>query len=68
MLIIWSALLGVLFFLGLVVVTLLFGVAANRAEKEIIERTEADRRAGLTGDITSDPSHPIHRRYIETEA
>jgi hypothetical protein len=44
MLIIWSALLGVLFFLGMVVVTLLFGVAANRAEKEIIERTEAERR------------------------
>lgn len=68
MLIIWSALLGVLIFLGIVVVTLLFGVAANHAEKEIIARTEAERRAGLTGDITSDPSHPIHRRYIEAEA
>jgi ABC-type phosphonate transport system ATPase subunit len=65
MLIIWSALLGVLLFLGIVVVTLLFGVAANKAEKEIIERTEAEQRAGLTGDITSDPAHPIHRRYVE---
>ncbi|HVG61689.1 MAG TPA: hypothetical protein VNA24_24220 [Hyalangium sp.] len=68
MLIVWSALLGVLIFLGIVVVTLLFGVAANKAEKEIIERTEAEHRAGLTGDITSDPTHPIHRRYIEAEA
>jgi hypothetical protein len=65
MLVIWSALLGVLIFLGIVVVTLLFGVAANKAEKEILERTEAERRAGLTGDITSEPSHPIHDRYVE---
>lgn len=65
MLIIWSALLGVLIFLGIVVVTLLFGVAANKAEKEAIARTEAEHRAGLTGDITSEPSHPIHRPYVE---
>jgi hypothetical protein len=65
MLVVWSALLGVFIFLGIVLVTLLFGAAGNKAEKEIIARTEAEHRAGLTGDITSDPSHPIHARYIE---
>jgi hypothetical protein len=65
MLIVWSALFGVVIFLGLVLVTLLFGAAANRAEKEIIARTEAERRAGLTGDVTSEPSHPVHARYVE---
>ncbi|HYI00823.1 hypothetical protein [Hyalangium sp.] len=65
MLIVWSALFGVLFFLGIVLLTLLFGAAANKAEREALRRTEAEREAGLTGDVTSDPSHPIHRRYIE---
>jgi hypothetical protein len=65
MLIVWSALLGALIFLGIVVVTLAFGAAANKAEKEALIRTEEERRAGVGGDVTSDTPHPIHDRYIE---
>jgi hypothetical protein len=65
MLIIWSTVFGILIFFGLVLVTLLLGAAGSRAEKEILARTEAERRAGLTGDVTSDTPHPIHDRYIE---
>ena len=65
MLIIWSALLGVFNFLGIVLVTLLLGAAGSKAEKEILARTEAERRAGLTGDVTSETPHPIHDRYLE---
>jgi hypothetical protein len=65
MLVIWSALFGVLFFFAIVVVTLILGAAGNRASREIIARTEAERRAGLTGDVTSDTPHPIHDRYLE---
>jgi hypothetical protein len=64
MLVVWSAVLGVLIFLGIVAVTLLFGAAANKAEKEALIRTERERKAGLTGDITSDTPSPIHDRYI----
>ena len=63
MLVVWSAVLGVLIFLGIVVVTLLFGAAGQRAEKEIVQRTARERSAGLTGDITSDTPDPIHHRY-----
>ncbi len=65
MLIIWSALFGVLIFLGIVLLTLLLGAAGSRAEKEILARTEAERRAGLTGDVTADSPHSIHDRYLE---
>lgn len=65
MIIVWSALFGVLIFLGIVLVTLLLGASGNRAAKEIIARTEAEQRAGLTGDVTSDTPHPIHDRYLE---
>jgi hypothetical protein len=65
MLVIWSALFGVLIFFAIVVITLLLGAAGNRTSKEIIARTEAERRAGLTGDVTSDTPHPIHDRYLE---
>ncbi|MFL5345342.1 MAG: hypothetical protein ACJ8AT_11140 [Hyalangium sp.] len=64
MLIVWSAVLGVLIFLGIVVVTLFFGASANKAEREALNRTQREREAGLTGDITSDPTHPIHARYV----
>jgi hypothetical protein len=65
MLILWSALFGVLIFLGIVLITLLLGAAGNRAEKEIIARTEAEQRAGLSGDVTTATPHPIHDRYVE---
>jgi len=65
MLIVWSALLGALIFMGIVVVTLAFGAAANRAEKNALIRTEAERIAGLGGDVTSDNPHPLHDRYVE---
>jgi hypothetical protein len=65
MLVVWSALLGVLIFMGIVVVTLAFGAAANRAEKNAMIRDEAERLAGLDGDVTDNP-HPIHHRYVET--
>jgi UPF0716 family protein affecting phage T7 exclusion len=66
MLVVWSAVLGVLIFLGIVLVTLLFGAVANKAEREVLARTEAERKAGLKGDVTSEPSHPVHDRYVET--
>lgn len=65
MLVVWSALLGVLIFMGIVVVTLAFGAAANRAEKQELLRSEAERQAGLTGDFTAENPHPIHDRYVE---
>lgn len=64
MLVVWSAVLGVLVFLGIVVVTLLFGASANKAEREALDRTQREHQAGLTGDITSNPSHPAHARYV----
>ncbi|WP_224363825.1 hypothetical protein [Hyalangium versicolor] len=65
MLVVWSIVLGVLFFVGLLVVTILFGAAANAHEKEAQLRTERERSDGLTGDVTSDTPHPIHQRYLE---
>lgn len=64
MLIVWSTVLGILIFLGIVVVTLLFGASAHKAEREAILRTQRDREAGLTGDIASNPTHPAHARYV----
>jgi hypothetical protein len=57
MLIVWSALFGVLFFLGIVLLTLVFGAAANKAEKEDLRRLAAEREAGLTGDLTAGASY-----------
>lgn len=65
MIIIWSAFFGILIFLGILLIALLLGAAANRAEKEVRERTAAERKAGLTGDFTSDTPDPIHGRYLE---
>jgi hypothetical protein len=65
MLVVWSALIGVLIFMGIVVVTLAFGAASNRAEKNAFIQREAERLAGLDGDVTSNASHPIHDRYVE---
>jgi hypothetical protein len=65
MLIIWSALFGVIIFLGIVLLTVLLGASGNRAAKEILARTEAEQRAGLGGDVTSETPHPIHDRYVE---
>lgn len=65
MLVVWAALLGVLIFMGIVVVTLAFGAAANRAEKKALLKTEAERLSGLDGDVTAENPHPIHHRYLE---
>lgn len=65
MLVVWSALLGVLIFMGIVVVTLAFGAAANRAEKKALMQSEAERLAGLDGDVTAEAPHPIHHRYVD---
>ena len=65
MLVVWSMVLGILLFVGLLVVTILFGAAANSHEKEALLRTERERSAGLTGDVTSDTPHPIHQRYLD---
>jgi hypothetical protein len=65
MLVVWSALFGFLIFLGIVLFTILLGASGSKAEKEILARTEAERRAGLTGDVTSGTPHPIHDRYVE---
>ncbi len=59
MYIVWSTVIGILAFLALVVVILLFGAAANKAEKEARIRTERERGAGPTGGSTSDTSHPV---------
>ena len=66
MLVVWSAFFSIVIFLALVVVSLLFGAAANAREKEALERTQRERSEGLTGDMTSDTPDPIHRRYLET--
>ncbi|KFE71197.1 hypothetical protein [Hyalangium minutum] len=65
MLVVWSALLGVLIFMGIIVVTLVFGAAAHRAEKKELLRSETERLAGLDGDVTAETPHPIHDRYVE---
>jgi UPF0716 family protein affecting phage T7 exclusion len=57
MLIVWSALFGVLLFLGIVLLTLVFGAAANKAEKEDLRRLAAEREAGPTGDLTAGASY-----------
>lgn len=62
MLIIWSAVFGVLFFLGLVLITLLLGAVANKAEKEFLARAKAGQEAGLTGSVTSEAPRPLHER------
>ena len=66
MLIIGWTVLGILLFLVLEVVTILFGAAANKSAKEALLRTERERGAGLTGDFTSDTPSPIHDRYANT--
>jgi hypothetical protein len=65
MFIVWSMVLGILIFMGIVLVTLLLGAAARSSEREILLRTEAQRRAGVTGDFTSDTPHSIHDRYVD---
>ncbi|WP_224242918.1 hypothetical protein [Hyalangium gracile] len=65
MLVVWSMVLGILLFLGLVVVTLLLGAGGREREKELLMRAELERRAGLGGDVTTDTPHPIHDRYLE---
>jgi hypothetical protein len=65
MMIVWSTVFGILIFLGLVLVTILFGAASNKREKEALLRTERERSEGLTGDVTSNTPHPIHQRYLE---
>lgn len=64
MLILGSALFGVLFFVGLLLVTIILGGVAQKREKEELLRTEMERAAGLDGDVTDNP-HPIHHRYLE---
>jgi hypothetical protein len=65
MLIIGSMVVGVLIFFGLILLTLLLGAVSRESGKEIAMRTEAERRAGITGDVTSETPHPIHDRYLE---
>lgn len=64
MLILGSALIGVLLFLAILLVTVILGAVAQHREKEELLRTEMERAAGLDGDITDNP-HPIHDRYLE---
>jgi hypothetical protein len=65
MLILGSALFGVLIFLAILLVTIILGAVAQSREKDELLRTEAERAAGLSGDVTDTP-HPIHDRYLET--
>jgi sensor domain CHASE-containing protein len=65
MLILGSALFGVLLFLGILLVTVVLGAVAQHREKEELLRTEMERVAGLDGDVTDNP-HPVHQRYLET--
>lgn len=64
MLILGSALFGVLIFLAILLVTVVLGALARENEKEALIRTELERRAGLEGDITDKPD-PIHHRYLD---
>jgi len=64
MLILGSALFGVLFFLGILLVTIILGAVARGHEKQELLRTEMERVAGLDGDVTDNP-HPIHHRYVD---
>lgn len=65
MLVVWSALLGVLVFMGIVIVTLMFGAAANRAEKKALLKTQAERLAGLKDYVADPPRSSVNERYIE---
>ncbi len=65
MLILGSALFGVLIFLAILLVTVILGAVAQAREKEELLRTEMERAAGLSGDVTDTP-HPIHHRYLDT--
>jgi hypothetical protein len=62
--IIGSVVFGVLIFLALILVTIILGAVAQEREKEEVLRTDEERRAGLSGDVTDTP-HPIHDRYLE---
>jgi CHASE1-domain containing sensor protein len=64
MLILGSALFGVLIFLAILLVTVILGALARENEKEALIRTELERRAGLEGDVTDNPD-PIHHRYLD---
>ena len=64
MLILGSALIGVLLFLGILLVTIILGAVAQSREKQELLRTEMERVAGLDGDVTDNP-HPVHDRYLE---
>jgi hypothetical protein len=64
MLILGSALFGVLIFLAILLVTVILGAVARGNEKDALLRIEMERRAGLDGDITDNP-HPIHHRYLD---
>jgi hypothetical protein len=66
MLVIVAPLLGILFFAGLVLITLILGASARGAEKEALRRTEEERRAGLTGDVHTETPDPLHDRYVQT--
>ncbi len=65
MLVVSSAIIGVLIFFAIVLVTILLGATSRGDEKEIRLRTEEERRAGLTGDFNSESPHRIHHRYVE---
>lgn len=65
MLILGSALIGVLLFLGLLLVTIILGAVAQSREKEELLRIDVERAAGLDGDVTDRPD-PIHQRYLES--
>ncbi len=64
MLILGSALFGVIIFLALLLVTVILGAVARENEKEAVLHMERERRAGLDGDITDNPD-PIHHRYLD---
>jgi CHASE1-domain containing sensor protein len=65
MLILGSALFGILIFLAILLVTIVLGAVAQSREKDEQLRIEVERTAGLSGDVTDTP-HPIHDRYLET--
>jgi hypothetical protein len=63
--IIGFTLVGVAIFFAIVLATILFGAAARGAKTEALKRTERERRAGLTGDVTQTPDS-IHDRFVQT--
>ena len=64
MLILGSALVGVLLFLAILLVTVILGAVSQSREKDEQLRIEVERVAGLSGDVTDTP-HPVHDRYLE---